>query len=316
MSGDQLSEVFSLVEVEGVFSGAVIARGAWVASGPIPHALKFFVMLSGRARLTADGVPEPVELQEGDVGIFNERGWVELRGGPLDETPRRVEPQLDFPPSALIGADLRHDDVYVGGRIDVDESGAALLRQALPPFSHVRASAPGGEGLRITVRRLFEELAGQRLGSAFAVRQYGQLLLLETLRAYLEQAEQPPAGWLRLLADERLRPAVTMMHREPGRAWGLAELARACAMSRASFAERFRRVAGMPPLTYLSKWRMMLAQRALADDETRIGSLATRLGYASESAFSNAFKRQIGVSPAAYRRQLRAGREEEPARSA
>lgn len=87
-------------------------------------------------------------------------------------------------------------------------------------------------------------------------------------------------------------------------------------MSRASFAERFRRVAGMPPLTYLSKWRMMLAQRALADDETRIGSLATRLGYASESAFSNAFKRQIGVSPAAYRRQLRAGREEEPARSA
>ena len=87
-------------------------------------------------------------------------------------------------------------------------------------------------------------------------------------------------------------------------AWRLEELARAAAMSRTSFAERFRTVAGVPPLTYLNRWRMLLAQRALRGD-VRVGSLAFDLGYASESAFSTAFKRVVGESPLRYRYRVR-----------
>ena len=126
------------------------------------------------------------------------------------------------------------------------------------------------------------------------------------LRSYLGQASLPP-GWLRVLTDERLRPAVSLMHAEPGRPWRLDELARAAAMSRTSFAERFRDVAGVPPLTYLNGWRMLLAQRALRDGDVRVGSLAASLGYASESAFSTAFKRTLGESPLRYRDRVRAG---------
>lgn len=142
------------------------------------------------------------------------------------------------------------------------------------------------------------------MGSAFAIRQYAQLLLLELLRAYVDQAELSP-GWLRLLTDEPLRPALHLMHSEPGKRWGLQELAHAAAMSRTTFAERFRTVAGVPPLTYLSRWRMLLAQRALRADDLRIGSLAFELGYASESAFSTAFKREVGESPRRYRHHNR-----------
>ncbi|SES08271.1 AraC-type DNA-binding protein [Lentzea xinjiangensis] len=152
----------------------------------------------------------------------------------------------------------------------------------------------------------FEEATGNRIGSAFAVRQHCQLLLLEVLRAYVDQTELP-AGWLKALTDERLRPALRLMHAEPGKPWGLAELARASSMSRTSFAERFRTVAGMPPLTYLSRWRMLLAQRALRDSDVRIGPLAVELGYSSESAFSTAFKREVGQSPLRYRNQAREG---------
>ncbi|HEX2297249.1 MAG TPA: AraC family transcriptional regulator, partial [Pseudonocardiaceae bacterium] len=176
--------------------------------------------------------------------------------------------------------------------------------QALPPVGHVRASAAAATNLRGTLDRLFDEVTGSAMGRAFAIRQYGQLVLLEVLRAYVDQAELP-RGWLRLLTDERLRPAVGLMHAEPGKSWGLEELARAAAMSRTSFAERFRSVAGVPPLTYLNRWRMLLARRALRDGDVRIGALAAELGYASESAFSTAFKREVGESPLRYRHRVR-----------
>jgi AraC-like DNA-binding protein len=102
-----------------------------------------------------------------------------------------------------------------------------------------------------------------------------------------------------------LQPALALLHDDPSRPWRLEELARAAAMSRTSFAERFRTVAGTPPLTYLTRWRMTLAQRALRDDETSVGSLAADLGYTSESAFSNAFKRELGESPLRFRSRTR-----------
>lgn len=155
------------------------------------------------------------------------------------------------------------------------------------------------------MQRIFDEASSGRLGSRFAIRQNGQLLLLEVLRAHLEQ-EEPPVGWLRLLADDRLGPALRLVHEQPGERWGLVELARAAGMSRTSFAERFRAVAGTPPLTYVARWRVLLAQRALRDPDVRIGALAAELGYSSDSAFSTAFKRETGVSPLGYRRQSRA----------
>ena len=75
-------------------------------------------------------------------------------------------------------------------------------------------------------------------------------------------------------------------------------------MSRTTFAERFRTVAGMPPLTYLKQWRMLLARRALRDRDLPNTALATELGYAFDSAFSTAFKRVVGESPLRYRRPV------------
>lgn len=311
MPDDQLSQVFDLVEIRGLLSGGIATTGPWMARAPIEDPLKFFAMVRGRARLSTDGLDEPCELEAGDVAILNNRSWLELVGragdgddaDDADEGPRRlIAPQGNL--TRLAGADLRTDDVVIGIAVELSPAGRALLQQALPAVAHVRASAGAATSLRHSLDRLFEEVAGNRMGSAFAIRQYGQLLLLEVLRAYVDQAELPP-GWLRVLADEQLRPALSLIHAEPGKPWGLRELAHAAAMSRTSFAERFRTVAGKPPLAYLSFWRMLLAQRALRDPDVRIASLASELGYASESAFSTAFKREVGESPSHYRRRLR-----------
>ena len=302
MADDQLSEVFDLVEVRGLVSGGFAVRGDWVSRFAIADPLKLVAMVCGRARLTTDGVDAAIELEPGDVAILNGRSWMTLEGGAGDGAAREIVVAAGDAFLRVDGADCGAADVVIGGHVDLNPAGHALLAQALPAVGHVRSAA--ASSLRAGLDRLVDEVTSERMGSAFAIRQYGQLLLLDVLRAYVDQAELP-AGWLRVLTDERLRPALSLMHAEPGKPWRLEELARAAAMSRTSFAERFRSVAGVPPLTYLHRWRMLLAQRALRDGDTRVGPLAFELGYASESAFSTAFKREIGVSPLRYRSRVR-----------
>jgi AraC-like DNA-binding protein len=113
------------------------------------------------------------------------------------------------------------------------------------------------------------------------------------------------AGWLRAATDPRLAPALRLIHGEPGHAWRLDQLARACAMSRTSFATHFKTMAGEAPLSYVTRWRMRLAEQALRRGDTPVVTLAQALGYASESAFSHAFKRIVGLSPARYGAHVR-----------
>ncbi|WP_030906661.1 AraC family transcriptional regulator [Streptomyces sp. NRRL F-5126] len=313
MADDRLSEVFDLVEVRSVVSGGFAARGPWVSRAAGIEGLKFIAVLTGRARLTTDGVEGPLELEGGDVAVLNGRSWLHAEGGTGDGPRREVVPEADFASTRVIGA-ARDADVVVGGHVTLNEAGRVLLLRALPPVAHVRGSAATtattattatAANVRGTLHRLFDEVTRDRMGSSFAIRQYGQLLLLEVLRAYIDQATELPPGWLRLLSDEQLRPALDLMHSAPGKPWGLRDLAHASAMSRTSFAERFRTVAGVPPLTYLARWRMTLAERALRDGDVRVGSLAAELGYASESSFSTAFKREVGISPLRYRYRAR-----------
>ncbi len=73
-------------------------------------------------------------------------------------------------------------------------------------------------------------------------------------------------------------------------------------MSRSAFAARFTELVGEPAMHYVARWRMHVALTLLKDDDAPLADLANRLGYQSEAAFSRAFKRFIGVSPGAARR--------------
>jgi AraC-like DNA-binding protein len=308
MPTDVLSDVFDQVEVRGMVTGGFAVRGPWASAGSVSRPLKLIALVAGTATVSADGPggPDgPVELGPGDVVLLNHRTRLDVRGGHGDGQPKNLVPEVGFDSMALAAADLSTDDVLVGGYIQVSPAGLTLLGAALPGLVHVQAANPSASRLGALVWRLFDEASRQRLGSAFAMRQNSQLLLLEVIRAYLEQ-EDHPAGWLRLLADPPLAPALRLIHEQPGRPWGLAELASAASMSRTSFAERFRAVAGTPPLAYLSNWRMLLAQRALRDPDARVGTIAADLGYSSDSAFSNAFKREVGESPLQFRRRVNA----------
>jgi methylphosphotriester-DNA--protein-cysteine methyltransferase len=51
----------------------------------------------------------------------------------------------------------------------------------------------------------------------------------------------------------------------------------------------------------LARWRMHLAAQLLSDAGAKVAAVALDVGYQSEAAFSRAFKKLVGVSPAAWR---------------
>jgi AraC-like DNA-binding protein len=108
-----------------------------------------------------------------------------------------------------------------------------------------------------------------------------------------------------VLADRQLAPALEQIHQRPDHPWTVAELASQVGMSRTAFAMRFTRVAGIPPLTYLRRWRALKATDLLGRGDVTLAEVAAHVGYDSEAAFAKAFKRELGVAPGAYRQHWR-----------
>ncbi|MFJ8129561.1 helix-turn-helix transcriptional regulator [Streptomyces hydrogenans] len=99
--------------------------------------------------------------------------------------------------------------------------------------------------------------------------------------------------------------ALTALHREPARPRTVAELARACSVSRSTLAARFTSAAGQGPLEYLTRRRVELAARPLRETDATLAIIARTVGYGSESALSVAFKRVMGIVPGDHRRRAR-----------
>ena len=128
-----------------------------------------------------------------------------------------------------------------------------------------------------------------------------ELLLIEVLRTHLASAPAAEHGWIAALHDPVLAPAMARLHERPERKWTVASLAAEVAVSRSALDDRFRTVLGRSPIRYLTEWRMHLAEDLLATTDLGIFTLARRVGYDSEEAFSRAFKRTRGVSPSLWR---------------
>ena len=118
---------------------------------------------------------------------------------------------------------------------------------------------------------------------------------------HLATAPAVERGWIVGLRDPLLGPAMAAMHAAPERRWTVDDLAAEAGASRSRLDARFREVLGRSPIRYLNEWRMHVAQDLLATTDTTIAAIAHRVGYDAEEAFSRAFKRAHGRSPALWR---------------
>lgn len=174
--------------------------------------------------------------------------------------------------------------------------------RALPPAFVVRlGDGPAAVWVRASVSYALANNAPSNASADVVTTRLPELVLIEVLRAHLATAPAVDRGWIAALGDPVLAPALALMHNAPAQRWTVAELASGAAVSRSALDERFRQVLGRSPIRYLTEWRMHLATDLLATTDMSVATVARRVGYDSEEAFSRAFKRERGTSPSVWR---------------
>ena len=218
----------------------------------------------------------------------------------LDPLPWAIMPVLRH------GGGGRRTEIVCGYLHSRDPLFDPTMRALPPVFVVGLPDGPAARWVRASIDYALADAAVPSNHSSSAVAtQLPALLLTEVLRVHLSTAPAIDHGWIAALHDPILAPALAALHEDPARRWTVAALAAHVAASRSTLDERFRQVLGQSPIRYLTAWRMHLANELLATTDLSMFSIARRIGYDAEEAFSRAFKRQHGVSPSHWRATTR-----------
>jgi len=307
--GGLLSDVLRRVRL----SGSLFLKGAygspWAFDSPgncalidllAPGAERLIVFHSvRRGRLWVSAAGHRVELEAGDLAILP-AAHQHLLGSHEVAEPVAISELLPPVPWSEIPL-LRHGGTgevveLVCGYFRCDELLFNSFLRSLPPVIRIRPTGNAATLFDVVLSRALED---GPLGDGATAR-LPELLLVEALRLY-SAAASPATGWLAATNDPIVSRALKLIHDDPVRDWSVAELSRAAATSRSVLGERFRELLGQSPIHYLAEWRMQLAANLLVATELRLSAIAEQVGYSSEAAFSRAFHRHVGKSPAHWR---------------
>lgn len=304
-STDPLGEALHFLRMSGTFYCRSEFTAPWGLDLPaMPQCLMFHVLTVGECWLEAAG-DLPRRLAPGDLVLVPHGEGHRLVSSPgesaagLFELPRAYASDRY---EVLRQGGGGEPTAMICGAVRFDHPAALQLVRLLPRVLEAQVREPNQRDWLMSTLQLMEsEARAMRPGGETVITRLADILVIQAIRAWIEQDPAAQSGWLGALQDRQLGRALSLIHREPARDWSLPALADAAAMSRSAFAARFAERVGMPPMQYVTRWRMHVALSWLQEREIAVAELAERLGYQSEAAFSRAFKRCIGTSPGSIR---------------
>ena len=302
---DALTDILLDLRLESSFYARSELRAPWGLSFSVQDGPSFHVVVAGCCFLRINGARIP--LGTGDL-ILLPHGEEHQLADPVEGAAI----PLTALPSERIGSNAAllsfggngAESLLICGGVRFAGAIAHPLLEVLPRILLLRREELEGERswLDATLTLLGAEALSLRTGSAAVMTRLADILVLQTIRAWLERDEDRRPGWLGAVADPDIGRALALIHRRGEEPWTVASLAREVHLSRSVFAERFSRLVGMPPMQYVTRWRMSLARSWMHEEHMSASEAAHRLGYSSEAAFSRAFKRHLQVPPGTLRR--------------
>lgn len=316
---DALSEALRSVKLSGAMFFNAECSAPWCVSAPpskilgqfvahdASHVIEFHLVTHGRGYIRVGGETTP--FSAGDILMMPHGDPHEMGNGagaePVDGSV--VIPALLAGTVALSqigggGEETRFICGFLAGEAGLIQPVLAGLPRVLRV--HIRNDA-AGEWLENSIVHAVARAIAAEPGSSAIVSRLAEVLFAETLQRYVGQTPSGRAGWLAAAGDATIGRCLAALHRRPGHPWTLNQLAREASVSRSTLTERFARLIGQSPMSYLANWRLELGADALRSTSRSVLQVAAEVGYESEASFNRAFKRRFGKPPAQYRRAIR-----------
>jgi AraC-like DNA-binding protein len=319
---DPLSDVLRTVKLTGALFFLVDASFPWGVE--VPHAGAFSSIILPRAQHVVSyhiilkgagwvGIPNVTStwFEAGDVLVLPHGDPYSMLSEPGQPPEFDVDATMDYfrdmaagrlPFVSKEGGGGEPRSEFVCGFLGCDMQPFNPVLSTLPRLLRIKRSHNEREGL---LSRLIDltltEARQPRVGGESIRLRLSELVFVEVMRRYLETLPAHETGWLSGLRDPAIGKVLVMLHEQPAYPWTLNELASRSCMSRAALAARFTHLLGHAPMQYLTLWRMQIAARLLTDSSMKVAAVGREIGYESEAAFSRAFKKAVGLSPAAWR---------------
>jgi AraC-like DNA-binding protein len=307
LPADPLDAVLQDLRLTGVAPGFGVMGHPWGIAVEPHVGPRLRLITSGTCWLYAPG-GEWFHLRAGDAMLVSRGGAYEVSSAKGGRT---------IPLGALQWKPLgdRVYEMHQGGSGPVTtmfscsmvfkETGAQPLLDLMPSLLCLRDVLRRDPILSV----LFETMSGEflmaRTGSATILARLADVMISYVIRAWVEGCREETTGWMAAIHDPRIGRVLGAIHRHPGHPWSMESLAAIACISRSVFIQRFTQLMGVTPARYILRVRMHLASGWLSTDRVAVNEVADRLGYQSESAFSRAFSRYIGVAPSKIQHQDR-----------
>jgi AraC-like DNA-binding protein len=298
---DALSTVLEATRLKSVVYNKVPLAAPWGLDIVKDENSQFWRLVSGKCTVGApDG--SVTEMAEGDL-VFVPNGsahWI------ADSPTSLRMPSPEFVKARRAGIPVFTGNgeitTLVGGHFEFDYQALHPFLKDLPPIIHIRQFVTENQLLLKQVSQLMlQELTCERPGSKVMLKCLSEIMFVNIIRAYLEQAA-PDSGFLSALNDPRISKVLKLIQDSPETDWTLESLASQAGMSRSVFFNQFKKLVRETPLSYLTNWRIRKARQLLMTDNCNISEIAVNVGYQSEAAFNRVFKAKTGKTPGVYRR--------------
>lgn len=295
-----------------------------IAGGVMPgceHVMEYHVMAKGNGWAAVSGLP-PVRLSAGDIVMFPQgdrhvmssapglepqranADWIVARRNDPRPVPIACHRGIREPGTLMRVEDA--DSILVCGFLGCDSRPFSPLVAALPRMLHLPASRASDWVTRVIDQAVVESNE-RRPGGDAVLERLSEMMFVDAARRYLDSLPEDATGWLAGLRDRFVGKALERMHHRPEHDWNVDDLAREVGLSRSALHDGFVRCIGQPPIQYLASWRTQLGAQMLRESDRDVTAIALDVGYDSEAAFSRAFRRMVGMPPAAWRKEQTSG---------
>ena len=313
---DVLSTVLKTVKLEGAMFYNAEFSAPWSFRSPPScqvapyltreprHVIIYHLLTHGQAYAKVEDGPR-VSLAAGDIVVFPHGDPHIMGNGPDVELRDHAKILQEIFSQGLKlmrmggGGEITR---FICGYLVCDPQLSKVFLGGLPAIFKVNIGTDSsGQWLESSIRYSVGQAVASQTGSEIVVAKLSEALFAETLRRYVGLLPPDQTGWLAGARDPDVGNALALVHRQPSDPWTIAELARQVGVSRSVLAERFRHFLGVPPMAYLTRWRLQLGAQLLTSTSRSVAQVAAEVGYESEPAFNRAFKREFGSPPARFR---------------